>query len=107
MAGPSKGSKPDKILRDALILELNREDIEDGKKIKKISRVVHKLVSAAIEGEVAAIKEIFDRVEGKPMQAVELNGEIGTYVAALPGLSNTMDEWQRQHGEALKNPTVQ
>lgn len=71
MAGKSKGSKPDKILRDALILELNRmTDDDDGKKVKKVSRIVHKLVESGIAGKVDAIKEIFDRVEGKPAQAI-------------------------------------
>lgn len=71
MAGPSKGSKPDKILRDALVLELNRmTDAEDGAKIKKVNRIVHKLVDAAMDGKIDAIKEIFDRVEGKPTQAI-------------------------------------
>lgn len=70
MAGKSKGSKPDKIIRDALILELNRLDTEDGKKVKRVNRIVHKLVEAAIEGKIDAIKEIFDRVEGRPSQAI-------------------------------------
>jgi hypothetical protein len=71
MAGKSRGSKPDKILRDALILELNRmgED-DDGKKVKKVNRIVHKLVLAGMDGKIDAIKEIFDRVEGRPAQAI-------------------------------------
>ncbi len=71
MAGPSKGSKPDKILRDALVLELNRMvDLEDGEKVKKVNRVVHKLVEAAMDGKVDAIREVFDRVEGKATQPI-------------------------------------
>jgi len=57
------------------MLELNRETIDDGKKIKKISRVVAKLVNAAMDGKVDAIKEIFDRVEGKAAQGVVLTGD--------------------------------
>lgn len=72
MAGPSKGSKPDKILKNALLLELNREaDGDDGQKIKKINRVVHKLVEAAMDGKIDAIKEVWDRVEGKPTQSID------------------------------------
>ena len=70
MAGKSKGSKPDKIIRDALILELNRMDTEDGRKVKKVNRIVHKLVEAGMLGKIDAIKEIFDRVEGRPAQAI-------------------------------------
>lgn len=70
MAGNSRGSKPDKIIRDALLLELNRMSDDDGKKVKKVNRIVHKLVNCAIEGKIDAIKEIFDRVEGRPAQAI-------------------------------------
>ena len=71
MAGKSKGSKPDKIIRDALILELNRMDTsDDGQKVKKVNRIVHKLVKCAMDGKIDAIKEIFDRVEGRPAQAI-------------------------------------
>lgn len=71
MAGASKGSKPDKIIRDALILELNRmTDGDDGEKIKKVNRIVHKLVDSAMDGKLDAIKEVFDRVEGRPAQAI-------------------------------------
>lgn len=70
---PSQGSKPDKIIRDALILELNRmtED-DDKKKIKKVNRIVAKLVIAGMDGKIDAIKEIFDRVEGKAAQSIGL-----------------------------------
>lgn len=74
-AAKSKGSKPDKIIRDALILELNRMTDDDGKKIKKVSRIVAKLVDAAMDGKIDAIKEIFDRVEGRPAQSVSLAGD--------------------------------
>lgn len=71
MAGNSRGSKPDKIIRDALILELNRmTDAGDGEKVKKVNRIVHKLVLSAMDGKIDAIKEIFDRVEGRPAQAI-------------------------------------
>lgn len=78
MAGNSRGSKPDKIIRDALMLELNRmTDAEDGQKVKKVNRVVHKLVEAGMDGKIDAIKEIFDRVEGKATQATEISGPGG------------------------------
>lgn len=101
MAGPSKGSKPDKILRDALILELNRmTDADDGQKVKKVNRVVHKLVEAAMIGEVAAIKEIFDRVEGRPAQSIGLGqaDDLEPLETVLrPALSR--DEWVALHSK--------
>lgn len=69
---PSKGSKPDKIMRDALMLELNGEtENDDGEKVKKFRRIAANLVKAGLDSKLDAIKEIWDRVEGKPMQAVE------------------------------------
>lgn len=68
---PSKGGKPDKLMRDALSLELHREaNDEDGSAVKKLRLVARKLVDKAIEGDVAAIKEINDRMDGKVPQAV-------------------------------------
>lgn len=66
----TKGSKPDKIIRDALLIELNRMTTDDGQKIKKVNRIVAKLVGAGMEGKIDAIKEIFDRVEGKASQSI-------------------------------------
>ncbi len=65
--------KPDKILREALMLELNREtdDESSGKKIKKIRVIVARLVESGMAGKIDAIKEIWDRVEGRPAQTIQ------------------------------------
>lgn len=68
---PSKGSKPDKLMRDALMIALNREaDDADGQKTKKINIIAAKLVELAVDGDIQAIKEVSDRVDGKPAQAI-------------------------------------
>lgn len=73
---PSAGGKPDKIIRDALMLELKREDRdEDNQKTTKLKRLIAKLVANAIEGDTSAIKEISDRVDGKPAQAIAIGGD--------------------------------
>jgi hypothetical protein len=45
-------------------------------------RVIHSLISRAMEGDVPAVREIFDRVEGKVSQPVEVTknpfGELST-----------------------------
>ena len=67
----SRGSRPDKLMRDALLLELKRDGEDaDGKKTKKIRLVARRLVDKAIEGDVPAIREINDRIDGKVPQAV-------------------------------------
>jgi hypothetical protein len=67
------GSVKPKIMSDALILALNRA-AADGKG-KKLARVADALVKAAIEGDVTAIREIFDRVEGKAVQQQIITGD--------------------------------
>lgn len=66
---PSKGNKPDKLMRDALIIALNREaQSADGKPTKKLSMVAEALVNKAVDGDVPAIREILDRVDGRVPQ---------------------------------------
>ena len=68
---PSKGSKPDKLIRDAIMVALHRDDeLPDGTKAKKINVIATKLVNMAIDGDIQAIKEINDRVDGKATQVV-------------------------------------
>ena len=68
---PSKGAKPDKLMRDALIVALNREATgHDGKPTKRLYVIAEKLAAKAEEGDTAAIKEVFDRVDGKAAQPI-------------------------------------
>lgn len=68
---PSKGGKPDKLARDALIIALKREAVDaDGKPTQKLAVIAQKLVEEAATGNVQAAKEIFDRIDGKPAQAI-------------------------------------
>jgi len=72
---PSKGGKPDKLMRDALILELNQEaEDANGQMTKRLRKIARKLIDVAEAGDVSAIKEINDRVDGKAHQSVEMSG---------------------------------
>lgn len=72
-----KGHKPDKLMRDALSLALHRaaEDA-DGKPTRRLTLVADKLVTKAVGGDVQAIKEIFDRMDGKTPVGVDLNANL-------------------------------
>ena len=59
-----RGPKPDKLMRDALLLSLHREAAK-GVKTKRLQMVADALVNAAIKGELVALREVFDRVDGK------------------------------------------
>lgn len=68
MANLSKrGRKSDKVMRDAIRLALHRTD-EDG--TKYLTRVADALVKAAAGGDIQAIKEVNDRMDGKAVQPV-------------------------------------
>jgi hypothetical protein len=76
---PAAGRKPDKFMRDALILALHRAAVDcDGKPTRQLNNIADALVRKAAEGDVGAIKEVFDRVEGKAIQATEISGPDGS-----------------------------
>ena len=63
-------------MRDAIMVALKREAA--GGKTKKLYLVADALVDKALSGDVAAIKEVCDRVDGKAPQSldVDANGNI-------------------------------
>ncbi len=63
------GSKPDKVWTDALRLAVMRE-VKKGEPTKRLEVLAAKLVELAASGNMAAIKEIGDRLDGKPAQVI-------------------------------------
>ena len=43
----------------------------------KLRVIADKLVESAVQGDIQAIKEVADRLDGKPAQAVQHGGESG------------------------------
>jgi len=72
---PSPGRKSDKEWRDAIRIAVNERD--EGTKTKKLRLLADKLVAAGLEGDMQAIKEIGDRLDGRPAQAVQHQGNEG------------------------------
>ena len=71
---PGGGPKPDKLMRDALALELELHQevkLTTGEKIKKLRLVARTLVDNAIDGDTTAARECFDRMDGKVAQSVD------------------------------------
>lgn len=67
MAGnANSGRKQEKPFRDALRIELAAADL-DGRGLRAIAK---KLIDAAEEGKMDAIKELADRIDGKVPQAI-------------------------------------
>jgi len=83
MAAPKnpKGKKSEKPLVDALRIVLNEPaDKDNPKGARKVRRVAEQLVDQAMKGDVKAIREVWDRMEGKAVQAVNLGGQDGNPV---------------------------
>ena len=74
------GRKGEKFWADAVSRAINRrlEDIEG--KPKKLEAVANKLVDMAMDGDMAAIKEVGDRLDGRPKQATEVSGPDGSSI---------------------------
>lgn len=69
----------EKSFYNALSVALNQVNGLDssGQRVTKLRAIAEKLVIAAEAGESWAIKEVADRIDGKPMQQVEVAGEDG------------------------------
>lgn len=78
------GGRPtnEKTFTNMLRLAL-KEAHEDGK--DRLRAVADQLVSKAVSGDIQAIKEVADRLEGKPAQAIQadINGELTIQVIRL------------------------
>lgn len=78
MAPPKnpKGAKSDKDWRDAIrraVAEMRAASADaKGKKTKALVLLARKLVDRALDGDIAALKEIGDRLDGKPAQVVSM-----------------------------------
>ena len=73
MAGRPKGSpNKDKLFRDALRMQL----AASGTDFQALRDIADGLISRAKTGDVAAIKEVADRLDGKPAQAMQMSGGV-------------------------------
>ncbi len=58
-------------------MAVNREDNYDGKTVKRMNIIADRLSKMAAGGDIQAIKEVWDRLEGKASQAVEFTDPDG------------------------------
>lgn len=66
-----KGAKSDKEWREAIRLAVHEVRGDgSGKKVKALRLLSKRLVEAALEGDMTAMKEIGDRLDGKPAQTL-------------------------------------
>lgn len=79
--------------------DLREETDEIGivKKTRALNLLARNLVTLAIGGDMSAMREIGDRLDGKAHQSIEHSGEVASYVARAPQPSKTADDWAEQH----------
>lgn len=71
----ARGPKSDKLWSDAVrIAALRMDDDGTGKKQKRINIIADNLMRAAMAGDIQAIKEVGDRIDGKPKQQLIHDG---------------------------------
>ena len=81
MPSPNPGGRHnDKIFGEALRLHLHREFDDDGEKKSYLAAVVEKVVELAINGNMSAIQEISNRMDGRPVNYSEGTQDITTHV---------------------------
>lgn len=84
----SLGKKPDKIWHAAVLRAVMRT--ERGTSLKpehRLERLADRLVEKGLEGDSAALREIGDRLDGKPAQALAIGGseELGPLIVRWKG----------------------
>jgi hypothetical protein len=65
-----RGQQRDKIYREALRLEL--ADMSEGVDLKKLRQIARAHIEKAASGDMQAIKELADRLDGRPAQSLDL-----------------------------------
>lgn len=99
MAGRPKGAWADKAFRDALRIAVMRPAAEEDPKPKtKLDEVAIALVGAGKAGDVTAIREIADRLDGKATQIIEATVKDERMVVEAPAPAKDADAWSGQYG---------
>lgn len=86
---PSAGGKPDKLWRDALMVAIKRAGDDDPRPY--IARIAVKCVEKALEGDMQAIKEIGDRLDGKPAQSLMTEADQPLQMMIVTGVKRNDD----------------
>ena len=71
----AKGAKSDKVWRQAIMLAVNREVKVGKKRTKYLDILAMRIVKLAGDGDISALREVGDRLDGRP--AAEITGPDG------------------------------
>lgn len=96
MAGnANSGKKLDKSWTEALRLELYQNDRRGLRELAKIT------ISRAMAGDMQAVREIADRLEGKPLQQIEAHNVNENHYVRAPAKA-AQDDWQKYLDQKAK-----
>ena len=84
----------DKPWKDAIRLAVNRKGV-DGRAI--LIRLAESLTQKAMEGDVAALRELGDRLDGKAHQSADLTISDERMVVSAPQPDETAEDWAAKH----------
>ena len=78
MGRPKGAENKDKSWRDAVRAAVNelRKDEDSPKKVKSLRLLARRLIRKALDGDVSALKEVGDRLDGKATQQVQVDKNI-------------------------------
>lgn len=78
MAAPlgNQNAAKGKVWRAAIDRALERRSLSRKDGIQEIDALADRLLDAVSSGDLPALKEFGDRLDGKPAQAVEMSGQI-------------------------------
>ena len=60
-----------------------------------LGRIADKLVELALAGTPWAVREVAERLDGKAIQAINVEGSKGSYVLVIPQLPASAEQWQQ------------
>ena len=89
------GKRKEKMFYDALMLELKAE--ENPHTLRRIAKNLLRM--AADDNDLNAIKEVANRIDGMPTQQIDTTNENITYVAELPSVAESAEEWLKNNPE--------
>jgi hypothetical protein len=93
-SGNPGGRVKDKLWREALLIAVNR--VDDGDPRPRLARIAEAVARQALGGDMQAVKEIGDRLDGKAPQPIE-GGDTPIQFATVSATALTAEQWQKTY----------